>query len=136
MELTVRKLFSAGIATSTRKVYQSDTNRFFHFCSSIFVTPFLACEHTLSLFVAHLYADGLCSSTVNSYLSAVRYTQITGGFGDPRIAEMPQSEYMYVTKGLRKLTSKAAANKRLPITLIILNSCARFGTLTQFASMH
>ena len=51
---------------------------------------------------------------MKTYLSAVRYMQITMGLGDPRIQHMPQLEY--ITKGLRKLTSKGSAHKRLPIT--------------------
>ena len=52
------------------------------------------------LFEAHLYREGLVASTVKSYLAAVRHAQIALGLGDPKMAGMPQLEY--VTKGLCK----------------------------------
>ena len=60
-----------SIATSTRKAYQLGANHFFRFCFSLSVSPFPACEHTLSLSVARLYADGLCSATVKTYLESM-----------------------------------------------------------------
>ena len=67
--------------------------------------------------MGHLYAAKLASQTVKSYLSAVRHTQIALGMGDPRVASMPQLEY--VTKGYRKSLSKKPVT-RLPITPVIL----------------
>ncbi len=52
-------------------------------------------------------------STVKSYLSAVRHAQIALGLGDPRLADMPQLEY--VTKGLRKKTAGKPKRRHLPI---------------------
>ena len=48
----------------------------------------------LTYFVAFLYKEGLAASTVKSYLSVARCTQISLGFGDPNIAGIPQLEYV------------------------------------------
>ena len=114
MESTVRELFSAGLAASSK----SGSNRYCTFCSSVSVTPFPVSEYVLCLFVAHLYQDGLSSATVKSYLSAVRYVQIASGFGDPRLPTMPRLEY--VTKGFRRQSGKGTGARRLPITPQVL----------------
>ena len=71
----------------------------------------------LCLFVSHLFIDQLSPQTVKSYLSAVRYTQIALGLGDPRVDAMPQLEY--VLKGVKRSSSKKT-RPRLPITPQIL----------------
>ena len=114
LESAVWQLFSAGVAPSTLKAYQSGLNRYNQFCALSSLPPFPTNEHTLSLFVAYLYREGLCYTTVKTYLSGVRYMHIKLGLGDMRAQHMPQLEY--ITKGLRKLTSKGSASKRLPIT--------------------
>ena len=83
------------------------------YCTSS-LPPFPNNEYTLSLFVAYLYREGLCYTTVKTYLSGVHYMHIKLGLGDMLAQHMPQLEY--ITKGLRKLTSKGSASKRLPIT--------------------
>ena len=117
MGSTLHQLFAAGLATSAKESYQSGSNRYIRFCSLYNLPPFPTCERSLSLFVAYLYQEGLSASTVKGYLSAVRYSQISLGFGDPKIGEMPQLEY--VTKGMRKLSS-TPSRSHLPVTLAIL----------------
>ena len=74
-------------------------------------------ETVLVFFVAFLYREGLSSGTINSYLAAVRHTQISLGLGDPHSGEMPPLEY--VVMGSKKKTAKASRT-RLPITPDIL----------------
>ena len=118
MGLTVQELFAAGLASSTQKAYKSGERRYSEFCTRTGVTPFPTKETTLSAFVAHLYREGLAASTAKSYLAAVRHAQIALGLGDPKMAGMPQLEY--VTKGLRKKTAGRHKRTRLPITPPIL----------------
>ena len=118
MELAVQELFSAGLAASTKRVYQTGTDHYLRFCASLSLSPYPTSKQVLALFVAHLYQEGLCSSTVKSYLSAVRHSQIALGLGDPQVANMPQ--LAYVTRGLWKLTVKGDRNQRLPFTPHIL----------------
>ena len=111
MDPLVWQLFSAGLADSTRKTYNN------HFG----LTPYPTSENTLSYFVAFLFKEGLAPSSVKSYLSAVRHTQIALGLGDPHLSTMPRLEYF--TKGLRRLSS-GQSRSRLPITPAILR-CLR-----------
>ncbi len=115
---TVRELFSAGIAQSTRRAYQSGTNRYLRFCSDYGVSPFPASEQNLCFFVGSLFRDGLTGSTVKSYLSGIRHSQIAVGLDDPHISSMPQLEY--VVKGARKKSAGRSSRPRLPITPAIL----------------
>ena len=114
----VQELFSAGIATSTRRTYRSGSSRYLQFCESFNVTPFPVSESGLSFFVAFLYRQGLSGGTVKSYLAAIRYVQISLGLGDPHTAAMPQLEY--VVKGVKKKTAGRPARCRRPITPQIL----------------
>ncbi len=104
-------MFSAGLATSTQRAYRTGSNRYLKFCRS---APFPASEHSLCLFVAHLFVAQL---TVKSYLAAVRHTQIALGLGNPRVEAMPRLEY--VIRGAKKSSTKKATS-RLPITPTIL----------------
>ena len=56
-------------------------------------------------------------STIKCYLARVRHDQIKTGFGDLKIARMPQLEF--VLKGVKRL-AKLVVRKRLPITPLIL----------------
>ena len=85
--------------------------------------PFPVFEHILMYFVAYLHQDGLAPGTVKSYLSAVRHSQISLGFGDPRVGDMPRLEY--VIKGLKRRTGSASSRTRLPITPLILRRLKR-----------
>jgi hypothetical protein len=73
--------------------------------------------------VAHLYRERLASGTVKNYLSAVRYSQIALGLGDPGMGEMRQLEY--VLKGLKRRASRGTQRTRRPITPNILHRIER-----------
>ena len=89
LDSAVQQLFSAGLANSTKKSYQSGANRYIRFCSLFGVTPYPTTERSLSYFVGYLFQEGLSASTVKGYLSAVRHAQISLGLGDPRMGDMP-----------------------------------------------
>ena len=123
LEPVVLQLFSAGIASSTQRVYRTGTNRYVTFCSKFALTPFPVSELKLCYFVAHIFNDGVSGRTAKTYLSGIRHSQIALGLGDPNMSSMPQLEY--VTKGHRKLKSPGAASTRLPITSDILRKIRR-----------
>jgi len=74
--------------------HKERTNQVCGFCSDDGLTPFPMVKANLTYFVAFLYKEGLAASTVKSYLSVARCTQISLGFGDPNIAGIPQLEYV------------------------------------------
>ncbi len=116
----VQELFSTGIAPSTRRSYQSGTNRYLCFCKDYGITPFPTSEQPLSFFMNVLYQDGLSGSPVKGYLAAIRHSQIVLGMGDPRINAMPQLEY--VVKGTRKKYSNRPGRPRLPNTPAVMSA--------------
>ena len=75
-------------------------------------------EHSLSLFVASLFRDGLSSNSVKTYLAGIRFSQIALGLGDPQMADLPQLGY--VMRGYKKSASRPPAKPRLPVTPAIL----------------
>ena len=115
---TVQELFVAGLATSTQRVYRSGSSRYQKFCYQHDLQPYPVTESVLALFTASLFRQGLTAGTIKTYLSSVRYTQISLGLGDPHAKAMPQLEY--VVKGLKRKTAGQTARTRLPITVQIL----------------
>ena len=101
LDATVQRLFSAGLAPSTRRNYQSCSRRYLSFCNQLCILrPFPVTESILSRFVAFLFESRLIGATVKNYLAAVRYVQIGLGLGDPGMSNMPQLEY--VVKGFKR----------------------------------
>lgn len=112
-------LFSAGLASSTHKTYQSGTKRFLCFCQKFGIQqPFPVSQQKLTYFVAFLYSEKIAPSTVKSYLSAIRYAQISLGLQAPNMSSMVQLEY--VLKGLKRQAGSRRSHTRLPITPRIL----------------
>ena len=111
---TVQELFTAGLANTTQRVYQSGERWYTDFCKTANILPFPGSEATLYLFVAFLYKEGLAAGKVKSYLAAVRHAQIGAGLGDAKLTNMPKLEYMYVTKGMRRKTAGKRTRPRLP----------------------
>ena len=108
MGTIVQQLFSAGIAQSTRNTYRSGSDRYIRLRAALGITPF----------PASLYRDGLAGTTAKTYLSGIRFAQISLGGKDPDISSMPYLEY--VLKGFRKLAA-GKSRPRLPITSSILS---------------
>ena len=84
----VQDLLSSGLASYTQQVYRCGSRLFQQFCSLHNLRPYPAGESTLTSFVAWLYQTGVTAGTIKSYLSAVRYTQISLGLGDPHVASV------------------------------------------------
>ena len=112
LEGVLCQLFSSGLAASTQRTYRTGSRRYVAFCSDAAINPFPSSEQSLCLFVCKLFMDKLSPQTVKCYLSAVRFSQIALGLGDPRVESMPRLEY--VIKGYKKSIHKRAL-PRLPI---------------------
>ena len=72
------------------------------------------------MFVSYLADSQLAHATIKSYLSAVRHLQISHGFPDPHIGDMPRLEQ--VMRGIKSQHARQgrASRPRLPITPPIL----------------
>ena len=109
----VQELSAAGVAPSTKKVYGAGGRRYKTFCDQGGLQAYPVSEQGLMLFAAHLFTEKLSHGTIKSYLAAIRYEQICLGFGDPKIHQMPQLEYLL--KGIKRSTP-LSTRMRLPIT--------------------
>ena len=117
---TLRRYFAAALASSTHKTYASAERRYLNFCKDFNLSPLPVAESTLCYFVACLGQQGLAHSSISTYLSGVRQTQIAHGFDDPHLDQMPRLRQ--VLKGVKVEAGKKgkAPRARLPITPAIL----------------
>lgn len=114
MDRTVEFYFLHGLASSTRKACTSAKKRYVLFCRDKGLTPLPAPENQLSQFVSMLADQGLCHSSIKSYLAAIRHLHIAEGFGDPHIHSMAKLEQ--VLRGIKLVQcKKQKRSSRLPI---------------------
>ena len=130
--------FSNGLATSTRRSYNSAKNRYATFCRQLGLEPLPASEHQLCQYISHLANEKLCHSSIKCYLSAIRHLHIAEGYGDPGISSMAHLEQ--VLKGIKSLQVKAPKKPpRLPITPELLSKMrqawSRVGTKWNFTML-
>ena len=119
----VQHLLKHALAPSTLRSYDVGQRRYLVFCTKINTSPLPVNETLLCRYVASLASENLQFQSIKSYLSAVRYMQITSGYGDPDMASMPILEY--VLKGIKRQQAKQkphSTRTRLLITPTILQS--------------
>ena len=117
---SVREYYIQGLAPSTVKSYASAKSRFVQFCHNINQPCIPVSETLLCLYVSHLANENVSASSIKSYLSAIRHLQISGGYQDPHIGDMPRLSQ--VLRGIKIAQSKqmTGSRPRLPITPTIL----------------
>ena len=130
MEQSVRRYFQSGLAITTQRTYSSGAQRFLRFCESHSVhCPFPVSEKLLCCFAAWLADEKLCSTTIKTYLAAVRSMQISLGLPDPRDqSSMPMLKQ--VQAGIQRLQGHDQTVKRrirLPITTAIWRNFVNIG---------
>jgi len=85
LDPAVQHFCKQGIATMTRKTYQSALRRFAGFCSRYNVlTPFPVYETLFCYYAAFLATDRLSPQTIKVYLAAICHMQIIMGLPEPR----------------------------------------------------
>jgi len=110
-----------ALAPSNRRSYESAQKRFLLFCQDANFSPTSVSEELLCGYVAFLAKEGLKHTSIKSYLSAVRYMEITLGLPDPFAVSMPRLEQ--VLKGIKVWQGRQGRNKpnqKLPISPEIL----------------
>ena len=83
MEAALQQFLEAGLAPSTRKVYTAGWNRYLKFAHTFSLACLPVTSEKATLFVAFLGTQGLSLSTIESYLSALRYIRLTLAPCDP-----------------------------------------------------
>jgi len=72
LDQTVQQYFTAGLAPSSHKTYQTAECRYLGFCSNFALTPLPTSEELLCYFSACLGQQGLAHTSIRTYLSGVR----------------------------------------------------------------
>ena len=116
----VLQLFNQGISAATRAVYQSAWRKYSLFCRQYTLPLLPLTEHTLCQFAAVL-SQTVSWGTIQSYLSGLRFHQISAGLPDPAFTSLPRLSY--ILKGIRKVTPAHTRGKRLPITPDLRRMC-------------
>ncbi len=120
LDQLVQFYFNQALAPSTTRSYESAKGRYLAFCNSASFVPLPVTEPALMGFVVCLPADGLASSSIKCYLSAVRRLLLSFALGDPKIGDM--ATLQLVLRGVKSVYAKKGRQlcPRLPITPSIL----------------
>ena len=123
LDSAVQFFCKKGVAESTHKTYQSALRRFGAFCSLYgILSPFPVSEALLCYFATAMACEHLAPQTIKTYLSAIRYMQVTLGLPEPReFSSLPRLRL--VQMGIKRTHSERAplsTRVRLPITPAIL----------------
>lgn len=109
-----------GIASSTRRTYDSAQRKFLEFCQwsqrvNENGSPLPASEWTLMLFAAHL-SKTIKASSIKVYLAGIRSLHVENGFPNPL------SKCLRLERVLRGIKRSQGVSKRerLPVTLTVL----------------
>ena len=83
-------LSSSSDPIHTHKTYKAAERKYLSFCSNFSLSPLPTTENILCCFAVCLGQEGLAGSSIQTYLSGIRQIQISAGFPDPRIDQMPR----------------------------------------------
>jgi len=120
LDQVVQRLYRAGLSSASHKTYQVVQRRYLKFYTDFALTPLPTSENLLCYFVACLGQQGLTHSSIQTYLSGVRQLQISHGFKDPEISQMPRLHQVLRGVKIERRKAGKAPRTRLPITPIIL----------------
>ena len=120
LHLAVEKYYHLGASSSTWKVYRAGLSRYQSFCTMAQKPSIPASEDTLLLFTVHLAMEGISTSTIKVYLSAVRSFHVRSGRHED-FAKQLTPRLQQVIKGIQKEQAITRPPRiRLPITLDIM----------------
>ena len=120
LHLAVEKYYHLGASYSTWKVYSAGLSRYQSFCTMAQKPSIPASEDTLLLFTVHLAMEGISTSTIKVYLSAVRSFHARSDRHED-FAKQLTPRLQQVIKGIQKEQAITRPPRiRLPITLDIM----------------
>ena len=119
LETDVQWYFEHGLAATTRKTYQAGIKKFNNFCSTYNIAnPLPVSQSLLCSYITYLAKSGLAYSSIKTYLSAVRYFQVSYGLAAPDRVAMPKLSL--VERGIRRAKAVEHKSVCLLITPAIL----------------
>ena len=114
LDQIVHQYLAGSLAPSTSASYRSAANRYLHFCTHFRLAPLPLQQDTIVRFAAHLASTGVSYQSIRSYLSGLRFLQVSSGFPDPCIGSLPRLEY--VLRGIRRSPLARPRLSRHPLT--------------------
>ena len=120
LEELLSHYFTGGIAPATAGTYTSAKRRFSEFCLQIGVPPVPAAQHTVALFISYLAQSGLRSTSIQTYMAAIRHMHIEAGLDPP--AREHWHQVNYVLRGIKRAQSTTPRRTRLPVTAEIMRA--------------
>jgi hypothetical protein len=89
-----------GVSTNTSRQYATGQRHYLNFCAQLNLPPCPASELSLLRFVAS-FGDRIRGSTVQNYLSAVRFLHVSNGYPNP----LPDCERLkLVVRALKRIS--------------------------------
>ena len=117
----VQFYYKHSLAPSTRELYTYGIQRYLQFCNLINHPPLPTSEQTLLLFTTHLALQHLSTSTIQTYLSAVRYLHLSTNHLTAYTTQLTP-RVQQVLRGIKRHQAGASpAIQRLPITIDIMH---------------
>ena len=116
--------FSQGIASATRRVYNTGIRKFTQLCNHLHISPLPSPEPLLRKFVSYLALNGISYNTIKVYLSAVRQFHVQQAHSPPDISQIPRLQQVLQGIKISGASSPAVNNRpeRLSITPSILHA--------------
>ena len=123
----VQHYIDCSIAPATRSAYQSAQRRYGAFCSRFGIwEPYPLREDKLCRFVVFLASEVLKHRTIKSYLSGLRFANISQEYGNPfKSGAMPRLEYVLGGIKRREALTGVPLKPRLPITIEVMEKLKR-----------
>ena len=108
-----------GVSTNTSRQYATGQRHYLNFCARLNLPACPASELSLLRFVAS-FGDRIRGSTVQNYLSAVRFLHVSNGYPNP----LPDCERLkLVVRALKRISGPR--REPAPVTLTILRAVCR-----------
>lgn len=126
---TLKELWSASIAPSTRRSYNTGFDKYLQFLLlagiiiSVHIPTLPVSEEYLIQFVAYCYSSDIAYSTIKLYICGVRHICLERNIPYPNTHEMPRLHS--VLNGVKRLRTRPAKT-RLPITFDILERMCKY----------
>jgi len=117
----VQYYFRAGLADTTRRMYDSVIKKFNEFCKEHNVPSSAPIDQTMiCYYVSYLAKAGLQASSIKVYLAALRHTQIARTGTELELSKMPKLKILQ--SGIRRTQALLPKQSltRLPITPTIM----------------
>ena len=120
MEADVQHFLAAGVAESTMRTYKAGWTRYQKFTTQLSIPSKPITVKKVTLFIAHMGAQGLSTNTIKAYLAGLRFFRL---LADPS-STVPSFHTPYTNlliRGIKRVNAgKGMPRVQLPITTAMI----------------